>query len=123
MPWKRGTESVERELLRAQLWIENADPQLFGGNGSGKGIVRMFFDDKAAQEERDKEQARRDEKRNALLALLSVIGVFVGLALTGLGVLEANRQIREHTLTLPKISHSQPDSQNASNAPQHASRF
>lgn len=54
MPWVRGKGTVQVELANVQSWIETNDPVLNGKNGD-PGMIRLFHDDRAKQEQRDKD--------------------------------------------------------------------
>lgn len=106
MPWTRGRKAIPVEVSRIQDWVERSDLILNGPNGDD-GMIRLFYDDKAGERQREKSHGR-------LLTILSVILGFLTLAITALGVLEANRQLHDHTLTWP-IFHSQVEQQDAKN--------
>lgn len=57
MPWTRGTQSTEVELSRMQSWIEQTDPELHGGRGEDKGVIRLFHEQQAEQQQRDRDIA------------------------------------------------------------------
>lgn len=46
MPYEPGNESVERELLKLQLWAKDADIDLNGRNGE-EGVIREWRDFKS----------------------------------------------------------------------------
>jgi hypothetical protein len=75
------------------------------------------------QNQRDKENAIRESRRwKALGAILTVFGLILG-ALT---YLEANRQIRDHSLKIPstyQLKREQPVVVSMQKPPQDASRF
>ena len=49
MAYERGGDSVEVELARTQGWIEVADLDLYGRNGSDLGVIREWRDFKSKQ--------------------------------------------------------------------------
>ena len=73
MPWKRGNRDADTELANLQSWVEMADPIFFGKNGDS-GMVRLFYDDRAAQMQKEKD----------VIWLLKVIAWCVG-PVSGLG--------------------------------------
>lgn len=80
MPWKRGNKDTDTELANVQSWIEYADPIFFGKNGD-VGMVRVFYDDKAATQQREKD----------IKGLIKFIGWIVGLPATGAFILSLLR--------------------------------
>jgi hypothetical protein len=79
MSWKRGTESVDRELLRIQIWIEGVDPILNGDNGE-PGMIRNYYDDKAAERQRGKDIAILVKLAQWVVAPASVGALLLQLA-------------------------------------------
>jgi hypothetical protein len=47
MPWERGEGTTDQELSKVQSWIEQWDPKLNGGNGSGIGMYLEWQNFKA----------------------------------------------------------------------------
>lgn len=54
MTYVRGSASLEVEVSRIQSWLETADPDLYGRNGSDIGVIREHRNDRAAREEHDR---------------------------------------------------------------------
>ena len=46
---------MDIELATIQSWIEGADTDLYGQNGD-PGMIRLFWADRAAREQRDKDR-------------------------------------------------------------------
>ena len=75
MAWRRGNGSVDIELANTQSWIEGADTDLYGQNGD-PGMIRLFWADRAAREQREKD---REQWMNRRVMWITVIGGVAGL--------------------------------------------
>ena len=96
MPWKRGIKTIPVEVSRIQDWVETHD-LIFNGPNGDNGMIRIFYDDKAEERQRDKTR-RRD------LKILTVVLSILTVVIAALALLEANHQIHDHTLVIPSVS-------------------
>lgn len=71
--YQRGSESVERELLKVQIWVEATDMELWPRNGN-KGLIREYNDERSARTQKESDAASRTQK---IVYAMSIPGVFL----------------------------------------------
>lgn len=65
---------MDIELANIQSWIEGADIDLYGQNGD-PGMIRLFWADRAAREQRDKDREQWMNRRVQWITALGSLAV------------------------------------------------